>query len=613
MSRLTGLFRMLAAVSAAVVGLTAVIAAFGTLGWLFPHYDSGRAVLALVAGAVGTGGAVLAAGGAVALAGRRRGGRTALVAAGIGGSIAAIPGLVWLVGLVLFLARRTIPFPPDGWIITAVLLAPGMAAGIAFAAALLAAPRAAEAESGTRARPGRAAAAYAGLGWLAACLATFLATRPPHVRPEDTPLGWKALLWASWLDPAPDPWDHPPDPPAQRGEFASALAEILGWGTRRDALLGDQLASASRSAAAVVPHPGPSMGWARWRMIRAALEGLDRIGPPEAARAVPALLAHLRGFRRPRSPSYVFGMQAASALSGLAQRAPEAILPHVIEALKDPESRLGALHVLRFCRPGLVQYLPQIVPHLDAPDQESRVLAATAVLTAAPASAHAEPALDVLRAAIEGSDALGTQEALRAMQFLPGQARQIVPVIRARSSDPNPRIRLQAIQTLIAAEGLSLGVMDSLRKELESADPNPRAELLRHLRFVRTLPGVMSGLFKTLLADPTRRVRVQAAVNLAGDGDRDPALVPILIEGFFEPDLILRSQAADALGDLGGPRPPGAPGPGGSPEGSSAIRPKVRGRRDDSDSGRAGKRLRPGTALIRDGATGGVVRPRAAR
>ncbi|MCI0343613.1 MAG: HEAT repeat domain-containing protein [Planctomycetales bacterium] len=593
------------------MGLAALAAAFGTLGWLFPYYDSGRTVLALVAGGLGTGGAVLAAGGARALLRSQGRGRADLAAAGIGGSIAAIPGLFWLLGLARFAAGGTKPLPAEAWTITAVLLAPAAAAGLAFAAALLAMPRAAEDEPEGSRGTTRRTRTYAGVGWLAACLATYLATRTPHVRPEETPPGWKALLWATRLGPVPARWEEPPPLPAPREEIASALTQIVEWGTRGDALWSDRLASASRSAAQVIRHPGPPLGFGRWRVMHAAMDGLRSLGPPEATRAVPGLIHHLRALRELQTPRAVYGMQAQTVLSALAREAPDSVFPPLLEALEDPESSLGALQVLSFTRCP-VPYLARIAPYLDSPAEESRALAAIVILRVEEDSAHLAAALNALRGALDSSDWSVVRRALFAVQRSPERARPLLPKIRARLSDPDSRIRAQALHTLIAAGGLSSDVMEVLRSHLDSGDPASRVEILREFRFVRPSSGELVALFRELLEDAMRAVRSHAAVNLARQGVRDPALVPVLLEGLNDSDWQLRGSAADSLGGLGSLAREALPA-------LEALRRDPEKSVRESAS-RATNRIRamlesrpdPGSRWCGRG-PGGLVRPRAAR
>jgi HEAT repeat protein len=267
-----------------------------------------------------------------------------------------------------------------------------------------------------------------------------------------------------------------------------------------------------------------------------------KILPPDEA-VLPALLEALR------DPEPIVRARVASALGDLGPEARDAVYP-LVEALRDPDSsvRNSAASALGQIGPAARPAMPSLLEMLR--DEELRGYAAYALVQMGPEARDAVPALvDLLRS----DDLAGRQLAMGTLGGIGPDAAPAVPVLLEMFKDTQDPLRLAvaralrgigpaaqaAVPTLLAALGdAEPALASAIRDALSEIDP-------RALQSVRA--SAVAGLSSK---DYAERVRSARKLRQADPDAAAKLGVPALVAGLAAADRERRILLLAGLGSL---------------------------------------------------------------
>ena len=125
-----------------------------------------------------------------------------------------------------------------------------------------------------------------------------------------------------------------------------------------------------------------------------------------------------------------------------------------------------------------------------------------------------------------------------------------IPRLSALLSDPDPAIRMVAVEELRAAGLPGFAPLNDALNDPDTGVRSAAAEALGVIKSARALPS----LIRTLRTDPEIEVRIASARALGVI--QDTYAIPPLVEQFYHPDAGVRAAAASALGTIGAPALP---------------------------------------------------------
>jgi HEAT repeat protein len=232
----------------------------------------------------------------------------------------------------------------------------------------------------------------------------------------------------------------------------------------------------------------------------------------------------------------------------------ELVLAVLRQALRDNsrDVRLHAAHALLQLGPRAAGAVPSLVQALGDPAPRVRDTAAMALGQLGP---EAEAAVPVLEKALEDPDEAVSQAAAMALRNISPGA-----LITAAAS-PAERIRLLAIETLSAAEGIgdqeaaAGAILKRARRddseEVRLAAVSALARMAGGQGGEGTLETIVEALVERAREDASGDVRFAALQALAGMKGRAEAAIPALLELAGRLDGDLRYAAVEALGKIG--------------------------------------------------------------
>jgi HEAT repeat protein len=343
-----------------------------------------------------------------------------------------------------------------------------------------------------------------------------------------------------------------------------AAAHLLGIAGTEEAAerLVDALSSPYMdvAAAALAVLPGP--------VARAVLVPRLHSVPRRARAAVLAALPPLRTTAEVEAVARLLGGSdeeiLAAAIEALGRSEQSVVLPRVLRALENPESRYGAVRVL-----GLVgdERCDPLAALLDDEDVRVRSAAAEGLMRCATPqvrerisrSLRNEPDASVRRALVGALGAAGGPDAVRELEPLLAHPDAVMrftalralgrtatpealpPLLRALSAE-EPEFRAAALQSL-GALGDPRGAA-SVAEHLQVKDRDLRLAAAFALRDLAT-PQVAQSLLRAL-DDPMWSVRL-AAVRAIASLDLPKFRARLLRVGSEDPDPLVRDAARDAV------------------------------------------------------------------
>jgi len=263
-------------------------------------------------------------------------------------------------------------------------------------------------------------------------------------------------------------------------------------------------------------------------------------------------LVDLARDRQPPQQSVRF--QAMQSLRSLGADGEKAIVPILVDELKDPATRVQAAGELaQFGREASKAAVPALKDMLTDTDAETRLQAAQALVRIG-GKEEVTAAAAVLSALLteEQRPNVKSMAASALRQLGPEYARLIRPVYREMLKDPQSSQRLTAARQLLQEgdEDRKL-VVPVLRELLKAGQPYERTQAAQLL--VQADPDRADEAVAALRGMIQDRQTRQAAVSaLAGMGpDHAAVAVPILREMLRDADISSRHQAINTLGQLG--------------------------------------------------------------
>jgi HEAT repeat protein len=143
--------------------------------------------------------------------------------------------------------------------------------------------------------------------------------------------------------------------------------------------------------------------------------------------------------------------------------------------------------------------------------------------------------------------------------------RLIAPVTKA-ARDDDAGVRREAMQLMshlvvgAVPAGRTGELMPALQKAMNDADADVRAEAIQALQFAGPAAGSATAALTKAVADENDRVRSAALVALRAIGPAARDATPAVIAALKDPQPPIRALAADTLGALQAPPPPGVAG-----------------------------------------------------
>ena len=275
----------------------------------------------------------------------------------------------------------------------------------------------------------------------------------------------------------------------------------------------------------VIPGLVVALGDERVEVLRAAVDALSSIGPPEANSAIPALL----GILRERNP---LRFPVVAPYMGWISRSEPGLEGELTDALSDkhPGIRAAAAEVLlRIEVTSTSLAVPALLAALNDHDEEVRFQAARAIAAIAPDASSA--GIPILRSALEqGRDYSKTDDLWRRPWDRPENAIRALTRHGQDAADAVPAL-IDALDDFCIAEQAA--------DALKCMGPHASAAVPALLRAFRS---------------SEEEIRRAAAAALAAIGpDAASAAVTLLLGQLGEPDQFNRCCAADCLGIIGQP------------------------------------------------------------
>lgn len=266
-------------------------------------------------------------------------------------------------------------------------------------------------------------------------------------------------------------------------------------------------------------------------------EALGVIGTT-AAEATPALVEALS------DPNDRVRAKAAEALGKIGAAAEDAV-PGLVRALRDRDSWVSALAAEALGEMGEAadDAVPALIRSLEHMNPQVRSNAAEALGKLGPLARRAVPAL--VRAAGD-TEGIVRSEAVRALGATEDEV-EAVPVLYASLIDPDPQVRVAAIQATVARDVAKTEIAARLIALLRDSNEHVQCEAARALpRLAGATPEVITGLCQ-LLSDESIGVQVSAALALGQLGPAGEAAGAALSKTAQTGEATLREHALRAL------------------------------------------------------------------
>jgi HEAT repeat protein len=251
-------------------------------------------------------------------------------------------------------------------------------------------------------------------------------------------------------------------------------------------------------------------------------------------------------FRKDKDGQVRYG--AAAALAGMGNVG----LPPLVKALKgsDKDTQLKVLQVLQGNHPPTRKAVPAMIEVLKSTDEELRYRAVLVLQGLGNDAGEALPLLLTLSKSTD-SDGVAAGQAIQRISKVP---RSTAPALIALLKDPEPPVRLKAVEVLCDLEEGDKECLAALQELVKGRDSKVRQQAARLLhRYGSAAKDAVPSLIEIIRTDPDPQTR-QAAMGVLGvvDPTARKAAIPALIEvvrDYYEPRT--RSSAVSLLGEMG--------------------------------------------------------------
>jgi HEAT repeat protein len=284
----------------------------------------------------------------------------------------------------------------------------------------------------------------------------------------------------------------------------------------------------------------------------AAFEALTALGPAREA-DVPNLVKLLKD-KKAVIRARVYAVQGLAPLGASSKDAAGAVLA----ALSDDEAALRQTAAQALSKPGpkSKETVQALVKALDDSDRKVRMYVAGA-LAALPVEEHPLPYL--LKAFEDGDDEVVRKAAEALAKYgKPGQAD--LPILaKALQESPKLRTRLYAVNTLSELGAGALPALEALKTALNDKEMTVRRLALKVVRGLGPDAKAAAAGITPLLKDANPRLKIDAALALAGLKLEGADVVRVLFEAAIDKENPAMAEAVEALKKLGDWAKPAVP------------------------------------------------------
>lgn len=234
---------------------------------------------------------------------------------------------------------------------------------------------------------------------------------------------------------------------------------------------------------------------------------------------------------------------------------PEEIVPHLVQALKDPDARVrsSAAQALGSIGVEATEAVPHLIEALEDPDLYVHSSAAKALGKIGEGRDETEAVVTLLIGALKDHSAHARESAAEALGDIGEGATQAVPHLIQALKDPESSVFASAIAALgKIGRRATQAVVPQLIEALKNPDENIRHGAASALGYIGEGAKEAVPQLTEALRDSDAFVRSGAAEGLGGIGKAAEEAVPQLSQALKDPDINVRDSAATALGKIGG-------------------------------------------------------------